>query len=163
MIGYNLLSSKVVYFTYIYLNILTTVKLKNAYLYTNHHLILQIIHDQLQCIFLVNNDLFPFIFQLFSCYLVYIITYMSDSSWAFGLEIGFMDHFNTRLFTTINYNTITDYNILHITITHAKCFHSVAVSLSRSLVTASSSGDSSTAPTKSSLHKLPYNLLQTHY
>jgi hypothetical protein len=30
----------------------------------------------------------------------------------FGLEIGFFDHFNTQLVTTLNYNAIADLHIL---------------------------------------------------
>jgi hypothetical protein len=73
----------------------------------------------------------------------------------FGLEIGFIDHFNTRLVTTLNYSAIADFNILQITTAHAKSFQSAAVPTSRSLVTASNSGDPSTAPTKSSLRSFP--------
>jgi hypothetical protein len=71
------------------------------------------------------------------------------------MEIEFIDHFKTRLVTTLNSSAIP----LQITTAHAKSFQSVFSS--RSLVTASNSRDSSTAPTKFSLHRLPYNSLQT--
>jgi hypothetical protein len=40
--------------------------------------------------------------------LLYIVTYMSDSRQDFGLEIVFIDHFNTRLVITLNYSAIAD-------------------------------------------------------
>jgi hypothetical protein len=46
----------------------------------------------------------------------------------FGLEIGFMDHFDTRLVTTINYSAIADLHILQITTAHANSFHSAVFS-----------------------------------
>jgi hypothetical protein len=42
----------------------------------------------------------------------------------FGLEIGFIDHFNTRLMTTTNYSAIADLHTLQITTAHAKTFQS---------------------------------------
>jgi hypothetical protein len=72
----------------------------------------------------------------------------------FGLEMGFIDHI--QVVTTSNHNTIAFFNILEITTAHANSFQS-AVFTSRSLVTDSNSGDTSTAPTKSSLRRLPYN------
>jgi hypothetical protein len=47
-----------------------------------------------------------------------IVTCMSDSLWGFGLEIGFIDHFNTHLVTTLNYGTIADLRTLQITRAH---------------------------------------------
>jgi hypothetical protein len=38
----------------------------------------------------------------------------------FGLENGFIDHCNTRLVTTINYNSIADIRTLQISTAHAK-------------------------------------------
>jgi hypothetical protein len=78
----------------------------------------------------------------------------------FGLEIGFIDHFNTRLVTALDYSAFADLPTLEITRAHAKPFQS-AVFISRFLVTASNSGHSSTAPNKSSLHRLPYNSFWT--
>jgi hypothetical protein len=80
---------------------------------------------------------------------------MSDSRRDFGLEIGFIDHFDTRLVIILKYSTIVDFRTLQIPTAHA-------VFTCRSLVTASDSGDSPTVPTKSSLHKFPYNSLLTH-
>jgi hypothetical protein len=39
----------------------------------------------------------------------------SDYRRGFGLEIGFIDHFNTRLANTFNYSAIADFHILQIT------------------------------------------------
>jgi hypothetical protein len=66
---------------------------------------------------------------------------MNGLKWGFGLEIGFTDHFNTQLVTTLNYSTITNFHTAIIIIGHAKSFQS-AVFTSRSLATASNSGDS---------------------
>jgi hypothetical protein len=82
---------------------------------------------------------------------------MSDYRWGFGLEIGFIDHFNTRLMTTLNYSAIADFHTLQITTAHAKSFQSVV----SAPVTALNSGDFSTALTESSLHRHPYNSLPT--
>jgi hypothetical protein len=45
----------------------------------------------------------------------HIFTRMSAPSAGFGLEIGFVDHFNTRLLTTLNYRVIADLHNLQIT------------------------------------------------
>jgi hypothetical protein len=58
---------------------------------------------------------------------------------------------------TLNYSTIAGFYTLQITTAHSKSFQSATVSTSRSLVVASNSGNSSTPPTKSSLHGFPYN------
>jgi hypothetical protein len=79
------------------------------------------------------------------------------SWWRFGLEIRFIDHL--QILTANHYNTIANFHTLPITTTHAKSFQSFTVSPSRSLATASNSGDSSTAPATSSLHRFPYNSL----
>jgi hypothetical protein len=85
-----------------------------------------------------------------------IVMCMSDHRRGCGLDIGFIDQFNTRPVTSLNYSTIVHFHTLQIATAHDKSFQS-AVFTSRSLVTASNSGDSSTAPTKSSLQRLPYN------
>jgi hypothetical protein len=76
----------------------------------------------------------------------------SDYRQDFGLEIGFIDHLNTRLVTTLNYTTVVDFHALQITTAHAKSLQSALVSTSRSLVTASNNGDSSASVLKSSLN-----------
>jgi hypothetical protein len=40
----------------------------------------------------------------------YIVTCMSDSRRGFGLEIGFIDHSNTRLVATLNYSITADFH-----------------------------------------------------
>jgi ethanolamine utilization microcompartment shell protein EutS len=40
----------------------------------------------------------------------------------FELVIGFIDHFNTRLVTTLNYSAIADLQNLQISTAHAKYF-----------------------------------------
>jgi hypothetical protein len=47
---------------------------------------------------------------------------MRDFRRGFGLEIGFIDHFNTRLVTTLNYSAVADLHNSQITIAHAKTF-----------------------------------------
>jgi hypothetical protein len=42
---------------------------------------------------------------------------MSDSRRGFGSYIGFIDHFNTKLVTTVNYSAIADLHTLQITVT----------------------------------------------
>jgi hypothetical protein len=59
----------------------------------------------------------------------------------FGLKIGFIDHFNTQLVTTINYNGITDLHTLQITTAHAKSIQSAFSSCFP--VTGLNNGDSS--------------------
>jgi hypothetical protein len=85
----------------------------------------------------------------------------------FGLEIGFINHINTRPMNIFNYRAIADFDTLHITTPHVKSFLVCCVFTSRSLVTASNGGDSSasalTAPTKPFLHRLPYNSLSSHF
>jgi hypothetical protein len=45
---------------------------------------------------------------------------MSDYRRGFELEIGFIDHFNTRLVTAFNYGAIADLHTLQITTAHAR-------------------------------------------
>jgi hypothetical protein len=73
---------------------------------------------------------------------------MSDYRRGFGLQTGFIDHFDTLLVNTLNYNAIANLQALQITTAQAKSFQSAVVSTGCSLVTASNSEDSSTAPTK---------------
>jgi hypothetical protein len=79
-------------------------------------------------------------------------------STGFWIEIGFTDHL--QVVTTSNYNTIANFHILQITTAHAKSYGSDVTS--RFPVTGLNNGDSSTAPTKSSLHRLPYNWLTSN-
>jgi hypothetical protein len=73
------------------------------------------------------------------------------------MKIGFIEHFNALLVTTLNYSAIANLYTLQTTTAHAKSLQSAFIS--RFLVTDHNNGDSSTAPTKSSLHRLPYNWL----
>jgi hypothetical protein len=71
---------------------------------------------------------------------------MSDSRRGFGLEIGFIYHFNTRIVTTINYSAIAHLHTSQITPAHARSFQSSFTS--RYPVTGLNNGDVSTAPSK---------------
>jgi hypothetical protein len=52
----------------------------------------------------------------------YTVTHQSASRRGFGLEIGFIDHFNTQLVTTLNYSVIADLHILQIIRAHRLVF-----------------------------------------
>jgi hypothetical protein len=80
----------------------------------------------------------------------------NDYRRGFGLEIGFIDHFNTRIVTTLNYSAIANLHTLQITTARPKPFQSAAVSTSRFPVTDLNNAVSSTAPNNSSLHRFPY-------
>jgi hypothetical protein len=80
----------------------------------------------------------------------------SDYRWGFGLDIGFTGHLYTQLGTTSNYSTIANLHTLQITTAHAMSFPACCVFISRSLVGAPNSEDSSASALKSSLHSLPY-------
>jgi hypothetical protein len=54
-----------------------------------------------------------FILHTFHPDTLYIVTCMSDYKWSFGLDIGFIDHFNTQLVITLNYGAISNFHILH--------------------------------------------------
>jgi hypothetical protein len=45
----------------------------------------------------------------------------------FGMEIGFMNHFNTRPVNTLNYSAIADFHTLQITNAHTKSFSLLCV------------------------------------
>jgi hypothetical protein len=92
--------------------------------------------------------------------------FQCDYRRGFGSDIGFIYHLYRQLRTASNYSAIANLHILQITTAHAKFFQP-AVFTSRSLVTASNSGDSSASALKSSLnggslpndtflHRLPY-------
>jgi hypothetical protein len=81
------------------------------------------------------------------------VTCMSDPRRGFGLEIGFIDHL--QVVTVNDNNTIANFHTLQTTIAHPQSFQTSFSS--RFPVTDFNNGDSSTAPTKSSLHRLPYN------
>jgi hypothetical protein len=49
-----------------------------------------------------------------------IVMCMSDYRRGFGLEIRFIDHFNTQLVTTLNYSAIANLHTLQITTAYDK-------------------------------------------
>jgi hypothetical protein len=84
-----------------------------------------------------------------------------------GLDIRFIDHLYTQHGTASNYRAIANHHTLQTTTAHAKSFQACCIFTSRSLVTASNSGDSSASALKSCLnggslptdpfpHRLPY-------
>jgi hypothetical protein len=68
---------------------------------------------------------------------------------------GFIDHFNTRHVTTLNFSAIVNLYTLQITTAHTKSFRSAFTSLLP--VTDLNDEDSLNAVIKSFLHRLPYN------
>jgi hypothetical protein len=76
---------------------------------------------------------------------------VSDFRRGIGLEIGFIDHL--QVVTSNNYNIIAIFHTLQITTAHGKFFQ--AVFTCRFPVPDLTNGDSSTAPTKSSLQATP--------
>jgi hypothetical protein len=77
---------------------------------------------------------------------------MSDASWGVGLDIGFIDHLNTLLVITLNYNAIADLQTLQITVTHAKSFPARSFFTSNCLVTTSNNSYFSASRLNSSLN-----------
>jgi hypothetical protein len=73
----------------------------------------------------------------------------------FGLDIGFIDHFNTRLVTIFNYSSITNFHTLQITKSNAKSFPACGAFTSIFLVTASNNGYSSASRLMFSLYGGP--------
>jgi hypothetical protein len=67
-----------------------------------------------------------------------------------GLDIGFIDHFNTQLM--LNYSAIANFHTLQITSVHAKSFPACCVFTTRFLVMAYNNGYSSASGLKSSLN-----------
>jgi hypothetical protein len=82
---------------------------------------------------------------------------MIDYSWHFDWRVDLLTIYKhtTRLLTTHNYSAIVDFRTLQITIAHIKSFQFAVTS--RFLVTDLNNVDSSTAATKSSLHRLTFN------
>jgi hypothetical protein len=66
----------------------------------------------------------------------------------FELDIGFIDHLYTRLGTTSNYSAADNLHNSQTTTAHAKPFPACCVFTSRSLATASNSGNSSASTLK---------------
>jgi hypothetical protein len=82
----------------------------------------------------------------------YCHVYEGDSRRGFGLDIGFTDHLNTRLVTTVNYRLIADLHTLQINTAHAKSFPGYSVFTNICLVTDSNNGYSSASVLKFSLN-----------
>jgi hypothetical protein len=53
---------------------------------------------------------------------------MCDYQRSFGLKVGFIDHFNPRLVTTLNFSANTELHTLEVTTAHAKSFMSAGSS-----------------------------------
>jgi hypothetical protein len=81
-----------------------------------------------------------------------IVTCMCDYRRGFGLDIGFIDHFNTQLVITLNYTANADIHTLHFTPAHSKSFPFCSVFTRHFLVTASKNGYSSASALNSSLN-----------
>jgi hypothetical protein len=77
---------------------------------------------------------------------------MSDCQRGSGLENGFIDRFNIRPVSTINYIAIANLHNLHITAAHAKSLPARSVLTSSRLATAPNTGYSSASVLKSSLN-----------
>jgi hypothetical protein len=69
-------------------------------------------------------------------------------STGFGLDVGFIDHFNTQLIITFNYSAIANFHTLQITRAHSKSFPACSVFNSSCLVTVSNNGCSSASGLK---------------
>jgi hypothetical protein len=69
--------------------------------------------------------------------------YVCDYRRGFGLQVGFTDHFNTRIVTSLNYSAIADLRTLQTTTAQAKS-PVCCVFTSRFLVTVLNNEDSST-------------------
>jgi hypothetical protein len=91
---------------------------------------------------------------------------MCDFRRGFGLDIGCIDHFNTKLVITLNYNAIADLRTSQTTPARANSFPACSVFTSSYLVTATNNGYSSASwlkfslnggslPTDAFLHRLP--------
>jgi hypothetical protein len=65
---------------------------------------------------------------------------MSESRRGFGLDIGFIDHFNIQLVITLNYGAIPNFHTLLITRAYAKSFPARGIFTSSCLVTAPNNG-----------------------
>jgi hypothetical protein len=68
-----------------------------------------------------------------------IVTYLSEYRRGFGMDIGFIDHFNTQLVITFNYSTIANFHTLE---NHTKSFPARSVFTNSCLVTASNMASS---------------------
>jgi hypothetical protein len=106
-----------------------------------------------KCFFKLYNYQFLLCFFQIYCHVLW-----SDYRGIFGFNIVFIDHFNTRLVTTLNYSAIANLQNSQIIIAHAKSVPACSVFSSRSLVTDYNSGDSSASALKSSLKAAPLQL-----
>jgi hypothetical protein len=92
---------------------------------------------------------------------IYRHVYVCDCRRGFGLDIGFIDHFNTQLISISNYSAITNLHTLQITAANTKSSPTCSFRTSRFLITASNIGDSSASALKSTLNggSLPTDLV----
>jgi hypothetical protein len=96
-------------------------------------------------------DCFQFIIHKSFHYSIILSPNMSVCRRGFGLDIGNIDHFTTRLGTTSNYSSIANLHTSQITTAHPKSFQACCVFTIRSLVTDSNSGGPSASALNSSL------------
>jgi hypothetical protein len=75
-----------------------------------------------------------------------------DSLRGFGLDIGFIDHFNTQLLIALNCGAIAEFHILHGTTAQAKSFEARSIFIGSCLVMASNNDHSSASGLKSTLN-----------
>jgi hypothetical protein len=84
--------------------------------------------------------------------MINIVTCTSDSGQGFGLDIGFIDHFNTQLVITRKYSSLTNFNTLQFTRAHTKSFAAYGVFTRHFLIMVSNNGYSSASGLKFSLN-----------
>jgi hypothetical protein len=85
--------------------------------------------------------------------------FRNDYRWSMDWWIGFIDHLYPRLGTTSNYGATAELHNSQITIAPAKPFPACCSFTSRSLATASNSGDSSASELRSPCHNRPCRTL----
>jgi hypothetical protein len=94
---------------------------------------------------------------------LYSVTWRSDYRWGFGLDVGFTDHFVTHASWLHLIITPSLVSALYKSLQHTLSLSSLLSLVffwQRILTMEILQLPSSTAPTKSSLHRLPYNYLE---